>query len=91
MSSKKELYEKAKLVHATRCGATKDPEKRKYGYSRSSVGMSSTMYYLEVDDQYKEENELLKFKNWTNNKHKSSNVPQKPGYIYVIAENTYNY
>lgn len=87
MSSRQELYKKAKLDQATRCGATNDPYQRKYGYSRSSVGMSGTMYCLKVNDQYKEENKLLGFKNWEKNEHKTSNVNSKPGYTYVIVEN----
>lgn len=89
MSSKEELYDKANLAGATRCGATNDPDKRKYGYSRSSVGMSGTMYCLKVNNQYKEENELLRIKDWKKNKHKISNVDATSGYIYVIVENNY--
>ena len=87
VSSRKELYDKANLTQATRCGATKNPHKRKYGYSRSRSSMSGTMYYLKVDDQYIEENQLLKYKKWKKNKHTISNIQQRPGYIYVIVEN----
>lgn len=62
--SGEELFKKAELIGATRCGATKDLHMCKYGYSRSSKGMSGTMYYLKVKNQCKEENELLKFKDW---------------------------
>ena len=74
------------MENATRCGATIDPEERKYGYSRASVGMTGTMYCLAVDNQYKEENELLNFKDWPANKQKRSNAEEKPGYVYVIVE-----
>ena len=87
MSSREELYDQANSARATRCGATKDPHQRKYGYTRSSVGMYGTMYCLQVNNQYKEENELLSIKYWKKNKHKISNVDSKPGYIYVIVEN----
>ncbi len=84
MSSREELYKKAESDRATRCGATVDPQQRKYGYSRD---MSGTMYCWKVDNQYKEENELLKFKDWDMNVQKSSNVHGERGYVYVIYEN----
>lgn len=87
MSGRDKLYKIAKSAQATRCGATNDPHQRKYGYSRSSTGMSGTMYCLEVQNQYKEENELLGFKAWEKNKHQISNVNSEPGYVYVISEN----
>jgi hypothetical protein len=84
--SREELYKKAESDWATRCGATNDPQQRKYGYSSPSTGISGTMYCLKVENQYKEENELLKFKDWEKNKHKISNVHGEPGYVYVIDE-----
>ena len=82
-----ELYDIAKCDKATRCGATGDPNNRKYGYSRSSVGMSGTMYCSKVDNMNQEENKLLSCKNWTDNIHQRSNVARAPGYVYVIVEN----
>lgn len=86
MSNKDQLHEVGRSSKATRCGATNDPEKRKYGYSRSSVGMSGTMYCLKVDNQYRAENELLGLKHWVDNVQKTSNVHATPGYVYVIVE-----
>lgn len=84
---KEELYRIASSNRATRCGATEEPDRRKYGYSRSSVGMTGTMYCLKVDNMYQEENNLLSFKNWTGNVQKRSNVAGTPGNVYVIVEN----
>ena len=84
--SKEELYRIARGDEATRCGATGDPNERKYGYSRSSVGMRGTMYCSKVDNMNQEENKLLRLKNWTDNVQQRSNVSRAPGYVYVFVK-----
>ena len=84
VSSKTELHNIAHSKNAVRCGATINPEKRKYGYSTQN---SRTMHVLEVNDMYSEENQLLSLKNWRDNIQQTSNVGSKKGNIYVITEN----
>lgn len=86
VKNERELHKIAKQDNANRCGATDDPNDRKYGYSRSSVGKTGTMYCLQVDNQYKKENELLNLKDWRDNVQKSSNVGEKKGYVYVLVD-----
>ena len=84
VSSKTELYNIAQLDNAVRCGATINPEKRKYGYSTQN---SITMHFLEVKNMYSEENQLLSLKKWRDNIQQRSNVGSKKGNVYVITEN----
>ena len=86
MRNKSELNRIAQQDNAIRCGATDNPNERKYGYSRSSVGITGTMYYHPVKNQYKEENKLLDLKDWSDNVHKTSNVGEKKGFVYVLVE-----
>lgn len=83
MASKQQLYTIAKWRNAVRCGATDNPDERKYGYSRRYVG---TMYCLPVENMHQEENQLLSLKDWRDNVQKVSNVGEMKGYVYVIVD-----
>ena len=83
MVSKEQLYAIAKWSNAVRCGATENPDERKYGYSKRYVG---TMYCLPVENMHQEENQLLSWKDWRDNVQKVSNVGETKGFVYVIVD-----
>lgn len=80
--SKKELYAISPNKNAIRAGSTHDPDRRKYGYQ--SDGYVGTMYCAKVTNMEKEEDKLLRSKDFKCNIHKKSNAQPNEGYVYVI-------
>ncbi len=68
-------------------GATgRSPEKRAYEHSRN--GYSGTMYYTSTSNMKRKENELIDMCRTCNNKMRRSGMQQKPGYVYVIVDDS---
>ena len=83
VDSMHDLKTRAKSKNAVRCGATDDPNQRKYGYSHHIHG---TMFYCRVSNMHSAEDELLSYKDWPDNVQKTSNAKAIRGYVYVIVQ-----
>jgi len=76
------LFEIGNDKFAIRVGATDDRESRCVQYR--DEGYVGTMYTAYTTNMKKAENKLLETCPGLHNIHASSNVPEGPGYVYII-------